>query len=745
MSGIVNISRRVFLKTGALLGGGLIIGCALPSHRPVGEAVPAASPLMLNAFICIAPDDTVTIMVNHSEMGQGVYTSLPMLVNEELEADWAKIRIEAAPVDAVYNHTAYGMQMTGGSSSVWSEYDRLRQMGAAAREMLIAAAAKEWKVEPSICRAEKGLVIHSSGKKLSYGKLAEKAAAMPVPKDVKLKDPSQYMTIGKPMRRLDTAEKVDGSAKFGMDVSLPGMLTAVIARPPVFGAKVKSVKDGKAKAVPGVKAVAQVPSGVAVIAKDFWSAKNGRDALEIVWDEGPLAALSTAGMRKQYADLAKKPGLAAKKEGDADSALAKAAKKLSAEYEVPYLAHATMEPMNCTVDLKRNSCEIWTGTQFQTADRAAAAEVAGLKPEQVQIHTMYLGGGFGRRANPANDFVKEAVHVAKAAKAPVKVIWTREDDTQGGYYRPMWYDRIAAGLDEKGDPVAWRHTIVGQSIIAGTPFESMMVKDGIDNASVEGAADLAYSVPNVLVDLHSPKTGVPVLWWRSVGHSHTAFVVESFIDELAHAAGKDPYEYRKGLLAGHQRHLGVLNLAAEKAGWGKPLFEGRARGIAVHESFGSYICHVAEVSVSQTGDVRVHRVVTAVDCGKYVNPDTIKAQMESGIVFGLSAALQGQITFRDGRVEQSNFHDYPILRLDEMPEVEVHIVESREKSGGIGEPGVPPIAPAVATAVFAATGVRLRNLPMTPEVVKAAMQGEGKVSSKGQGPGLATSQLDPWR
>jgi isoquinoline 1-oxidoreductase beta subunit len=379
-----------------------------------------------------------------------------------------------------------------------------------------------------------------------------------------------------------------------------------------------------------------------------------------------------------------------------------------------------MEPMNCTVDLRKNSCEIWTGTQFQTVDRNAAAAIAGLKPEQVQIHTMFLGGGFGRRANPVSDFVSEAVHVARAAKAPVKTVWTREDDTQGGYYRPMWYDRISAGLDEQGGPVAWKHTIVGQSILAGTPFEKMMVKDGIDGTSIEGAADLPYAVPNVLVDLHSPKTGVPVLWWRSVGHSHTAFVVESFLDELAHAAGKDPYEYRKGLLSGHARHFGVLNLAAEKAGWGAPLSEGRARGIAVHSSFGSFIAQVAEVSVDPAGRIRVHKVVCAVDCGKYVNPEIIRAQMESGIVFGLSAALHGAITFRNGRVEQSNFHDYPLLRLTEMPEVEVHIVESSEKSGGIGEPGVPPIAPAVANAVFVLTGKRLRKLPMTAEVVKAA-------------------------
>ncbi len=722
MNGIVNISRRDFLKAGALLGGGLVLGVSLPSSALPAKQGAKAGIASLNAFVRIGADDTVTIVMNHSEMGQGVYTSLPMLVNEELEADWTKVRLEAAPVDPAYNHTAFGMQMTGGSSSVWSEYDRLRQMGAAAREMLIAAAAKQWKVDPGSCRVENGKVIHSSGKSLTYGKLAKKAAAMPVPKDVKLKDPSRHTIIGKPMRRLDTPEKVNGAAKFGMDVSLPGMLTAVIARPPMFGAMVKSVKEEEAKAVPGVKAVARVPSGMAVIAKDFWSAKRGRELLEISWDEGPFTTLSTEGMRQQYADLAATPGLAAKKEGDIDVALARAAQRISAEYEVPYLAHATMEPMNCTVDLKKDSCEIWTGTQFQTADRKAAAEVAGLKPEQVRIHTMYLGGGFGRRANPANDFVKEAVHVAKAAKAPVKVIWTREDDTRGGYYRPMWYDRMAAGIDEQGNPVAWKHTIVGQSILVGTPFESMMVKDGIDGTSIEGAADLPYAVPNVLVDLHSPKISVPVLWWRSVGHSHTGFVVESFLDELAHAAGKDPYEYRKQLLADHPRHRGVLNLAAEKSGWGRPLPSGRGRGIAVHESFGSYNAQVAEVSVSPKGDIRVHKVVCAADCGKYVNPEIIRAQMESGIVFGLSAALHGAITLKNGRVEQSNFHDYPILRLIEMPEVEVHIVESAEKSGGIGEPGVPPIAPAVANAVFTLTGKRIRKLPMTPEVVMAAIK-----------------------
>ena len=721
MSEVLNISRRDFLKTTALIGGGLVLGISLPLRgslaQPSGEQTAGLTP---NAFVRIGTDDSVTIIVNHSEMGQGVYTSLPMLVAEELGCNWKMVRVEAAPVDAVYNHTAYGMQMTGGSTSVWSEYDRLRMVGAAAREMLIAAAAEIWKVDKRTCRAENGMVVHTGGKKLTFGELADRAAAMPVPKDVKLKDPKHYKIIGKPTHRLDTPIKVNGKAMFGMDVSIPNMLIAVIARPPVFGGKVLSVNANKARALPGVVNVVQVPSGVAVLARGFWQAKQGRDALEIAWDEGQNARLSTAGLREQYANLAKTPGTVAAKKGDADAALAKAEKKLSAEYEVPYLAHATMEPMNCTVDLRSDSCEIWVGTQFQTVDRAAAAAVAGLKPEQVKIHTMYLGGGFGRRANPAADFVTEAVHVAKAAKAPVKVIWTREDDTKGGYYRPMWYDRIAAGIDRKGYPVAWKHTIVGQSIVAGTPFEKAMVKDGIDHTSVEGAADLPYAIPSLSVDLHSPKNGVPVLWWRSVGHSHTAFVVESFIDELAAVARKDPYEYRKKLLAGHSRHLGVLKLAAEKAGWKKPLPKGRGRGIAVHNSFGSYVAQVAEVSVGPKGEVRVHKVVCAVDCGRYVNPDTIRAQMESAIAFGLSATLHSEITLKDGRVEQGNFHDYQILGLNEMPKVEVHIMPSMEKPGGIGEPGVPPVAPAVANAVFNAVGIRLRKLPMTPSYVLEA-------------------------
>jgi len=723
MSKIINISRRDFLKTGALMGGGLVLGFSLPVRIPLAEGAARSSKSFTpNAFIRIGTDNLVTVIVNKSEMGQGVYTALPMLIAEELECDWTKIQVEAAPVDPAYNHTEWGpLQGTGGSSSVRSTWMQFRKAGATARLMLVDAAAATWKVKPSACRAEKGFVIHdATKKKLSYGKLALNAAKMEPPKDVLLKDPKDFKVIGQSMKRLDTPEKVNGKGMFGIDVKVPGMLIAVVARSPVFGGKVKRYNADKARAVPGVRDVIQIDSGVAVIADHFWQARHGLDLLDIQWEEGDMAKLSTQDMRKEYAELARKPGTVAKKKGSAEEAMGKAAKQLEAEYEVPYLAHATMEPLNCLVDVRKESCEIWTGTQFQTADRNAAAKILGLKPEQVKLHTMLLGGGFGRRANPASDFVSEAAHVAKAVRKPVKVIWTREDDMRGGYYRPMWYDRISAGLDGDGKPIAWRHTIVGQSIISGTFFEQAMIKNGIDATSVEGAQDIPYNIPNTFVDLHSPKTGVPVLWWRSVGHSHTAFVVESFIDELAHAAGKDPYEFRKGLLTEHSRHKGVLELAAQKAGWGSPLAEGRARGIAVHESFGSFVAQVAEVSVKPSGEVRVHRVVCAIDCGRFVNPDIVEAQMESGIVFGLTAALHGAITFKDGRVEQSNFHDYPLLRMEQMPRVEVHIMPSKENPQGVGEPGVPPIAPAVANAIFASTGKRIRRLPIRADELKKA-------------------------
>jgi isoquinoline 1-oxidoreductase beta subunit len=725
MKAIANLSRRRFLKTSALAGGGLILGVRIPGLRaPAVAAQAAASTFAPNAFVRIGADESVTIVANHSEMGQGAYTSAAMLVAEELEADWSRVRVEPAPVDPAYNHSIFGIQMTGGSTSTWTEWDRLRRAGAAARQMLIAAAASAWSVDPSSCAAENGQVLHAaSGRKLSFGQLAESASRLAPPQDVPLKDPKDFKLIGKPTKRIDTPEKTNGKAVFGLDVNVPGMLVAVVARAPVFGGKVKSFRAEAARAVPGVRHVVEIERGVAVVADGFWPAKLGREALEIDWDEGPLAALDSGSQLREYEDLARWPGAVARKDGDAVAALAGAARKLEAVYDLPYLAHAMMEPLNCVADVRADSCEVWTGTQFQTVDRDAAARDAGLKPEQVRLHTTLLGGGFGRRAVPDSHFVREAVQISKAVAAPVKVIWTREDDIRGGYYRPRAYHTISAGLDAAGRPVAWQHRIVCQSFIAGTPFEPFIVKDGVDETAVEGAKDLPYRIPNVLVDWQRAPGGVPTLWWRSVGHSHTAFVVETFIDELAHAAGKDPVEFRRGLLVGRARPLRVLETAAEKAGWGKPLPEGRARGIALHQSFGSLLAQVAEVSVSPAGKPRVHRVVCAIDCGPVVNPDTVRAQMEGGIVFGLTAALYGEITFEAGRVRQRNFHDYPMLRMHEMPEIEVHIVPSADSMGGVGEPGVPPIAPAVANAVFAAAGRRIRRLPIRPEDVAAPPAG----------------------
>jgi isoquinoline 1-oxidoreductase subunit beta len=715
------MKRREFLKAGAVLGGGLLISLYIPDFSRATAAASSEKSVALNAFVHIAPDETVTVISNHSEMGQGIYTSLPMLINEELEADWSKIRVEAAPVDAVYNHTVFGIMMTGGSTTTASEYDRFRKMGAMARIMLITAAAQSWNVDPQTCRAEKGYVLHdASGRRTSYGSLAQAASKIEPPKDVPLKDPKDFTVIGKPVRRLDTPSKTNGTAQFGLDVYIPGMLTAVVQRAPVFGGKVVSFDATRAKAIPGVVSVVQVPSGVAVIAKGFWPAKLGREKLDIKWDDGPGAGISTVEMREQFAATSHTPGNVARKVGDPAAALAGAKKTITAEYEVPYLAHAMMEPLNTVVDLHEDHAEVWSGTQFQTGDRAAVAQVAGLKPEQVNLHTTLLGGGFGRRANPASDFVTEAAHVAKAGKAPVKVVWTREDDIRGGWYRPMWYDHFAAGLDASGNPVAWTHTIVGQSIMAGTMFENFGVKNGIDATSVEGAADLIYGIPNLQVDLHSPKNEVPVQWWRSVGHSHTGFSVEAFLDEVAHAGGKDPYELRRALLANQPRMLAVLDLVAQKANWGSPYPAGHARGIATHFSFDSYVAQVAEVSVDSDGTVHVHRIVAAVDCGRVVNPDTVKAQIEGGIVFGLTAALKTEITFDKGRVQQRNFHDYPMVRMFESPEIEVYIVPSSEKPTGVGEPGVPPVAPAVANAIFAATGKRVRRLPIKAEDLRSA-------------------------
>jgi len=714
-----SVSRRDFLKAGAVASTGLVIACFLPIglRRAAAQPANASAPINPNAFIHIAPDNSVTILLKHSEMGQGVWTSIPMVIAEELACDLANVRVEHAPAAPAYAHTAFGMQMTGGSTSTWESFDQLRNAGAMARAMLVSAAAQKWKKPETDCRAEKGFVI-CGDKKASYGELADAAAKLPAPLQVKLKDAKDWTVIGKPTRRLDSKAKVSGTAEFGIDVKRPDMLVAVVARAPVFGAKVKSFDAGKAKALPGVVDVVQVPSGIAVLGKHFWAAKKGRDALVVDWDLGAGAALSTKAMREEYRKLAGTPGAVAKTAGDADAALKAAGKTIDADYEVPFLAHAPMEPLNCTVEfhpdkLASDGCDIYTGTQFQTPDQAAAAGILGIKPEQVRIHTTFLGGGFGRRANPHSDFVTEAVHVAKASGKTVKVVWTREDDIHGGYYRPMWLSRMRAALGKDGKPVAWKNTIVGQSIIAGTPFAAMMIKDGVDVTSVEGAADAPYldAIAAHRVELHSPTSPITVLWWRSVGHSNTGFVVESFIDELAHAANKDPLEYRRMLLPPASRERRALDLAAEKFGWGNKLAKGHAAGIAVHQSFGSYVAQVAEVSVVDKS-IKVHRVVCAIDCGPVVNPLTVEAQMQSGIVYGLSAALRGEITFKDGRVEQSNFHDYPALRMSEMPVVEVHIVPSTDRMGGCGEPGTPLIAPAVANAVFAATGKRLRKLPL---------------------------------
>jgi isoquinoline 1-oxidoreductase subunit beta len=723
------IKRRDFLKTTATLGGGLLISAYIPQWDKIKAATLPGVPALAdathrfapNAFVRIGTDESIAVIANHSEMGQGVYTSLPMMLAEDLECDWSKVHVEPAPVDAAYNHSVYGIQMTGGSTTTTSEYERFRKMGAMARLMLIAAAAQSWNVDPRTCRAQKGYVMHAaSGKRASFGSLAELASKQTPPTDIPLKDPKDFTLIGKPIHRLDTPSKADGTAQFGLDVYVPGMLTAVVARAPVLGGKVASCNADKAKAVPGVINVLQVPSGVAVLATGFWPAKLGREKLDITWDDGPGRDLSSVTMREEYAKTSRTPGIIARKVGDPAGALAGAAKKVTAEYEVPYLAHAMMEPLNTVVDLSENHCEIWTGTQFQTGDRAAAAKIAGLKPEQVEIHTTLLGGGFGRRANPASDFVTEAVEVAKVAKAPVKVVWTREDDIRGGWYRPMWYDHFEAGLDAQGNPVAWTHTIVGQSIMTGTMFESFGVKNGVDSASVEGAADILYGIPNVQVDLHSPKNTVPVQWWRSVGHSHTGFSVEAFLDEVAHAGGKDPYQLRRALLAGQPRMLAVLDLAAQKANWGSPLPPGRARGIAGHFSFDSYVAQVAEVSIEKDGTPKVHKIVAAVDCGRVVNPDTVQAQIEGGIIFGLTAALKTEITLDNGRVQQSNFHNYPMVRMFESPEIEVHIIDSTEKPTGVGEPGVPPVAPAVANAILALTGKPVRRLPIKAEDLRSA-------------------------
>jgi isoquinoline 1-oxidoreductase subunit beta len=695
------VNRRSFLQVSSGAAGGLMLGFYLPVR---GAAQTNAAPSKLNAFVRIGSDDSVTLMIHKSEMGQGTVTSLSQLLAEELGCDWKKIRTEFPGVEPAY--AGGGMMGAYGSLSIRTSWQPLRQAGAAAREMLLQAAAQKWSVDKSQCRAENSAVVNTaSNARLSYGSLADAAAKLPGPTGVKLKDAKDFKLIGTSPRRLDTPSKVNGTATFGLDVKRPGMLYASLERCPVFGGKVASFDGTKAKAVPGVKQVVQISNGVAVIADNTWSAMEGRKALTVMWDEGPRANTSTDSLRKMFAELSTKPGANARKVGDADAALASAAKKIEAVYEAPYLSHAPMEPLNAVAHVRPDGCDVWAGTQIQSVARMTAAQITGLPQEKVEIHTQYLGGGFGRRGGA--DFIGEAVEIAKAVSGtPVKLTWTREDDIQHDNYRPASYVKFAAGLDAQGMPTAITASVVCPSFGG--------IQNGVDSTSVEGIRDIAYNIPNFSVNYNPPDAGIPVSYWRSVGFSQNTFFMESFIDELAAATGKDPVEFRRRLLGTdprNARYLAVLNLAAEKAGWGKPLPAGRFRGVGIVNNIGSFNAQVAEVSVTQ-GKVKVHRVVAAVDCGQVINPAIVAQQIESGIAYGLSTALKIGITLNRGRVVQTNFNSYDPLRIDEMPVVEVHIVPSTAAPGGIGEASTPSVIPAVTNAVFAATGKRARMLPM---------------------------------
>ena len=704
------IDRRKFLKTGLAGATGLIIGFYLPGRHEVLMA--DAAPADLNAFIHISPENTVTILVARSEMGQGVATSLPMLVAEELECDWREIRFEFAPAARVYFNPHMHSQGTGGSTSINSSWEPLRMAGATAREMLIAAAAQKWGVDASGCRAQAGEVVHAATKRrATYGSLAEAAAKLPVPDEVKLKDYAEFQVIGKPFKRLDVHEKVDGRARFGIDSRRPGMYHAVVLRCPVFGGKAAKVNASKAKSVRGVKDVFPISSGIAVVADNTWNAMEGRRALDVEWDEGPNAAVTTAAIFERFSQALEKPGVPAKTVGDAASSFSRAVKKVEAEYRAPYEAHATMEPMNCTADVREDGAELWVPTQFQTSSQAVAARIAGVRPEQVKVHTTFLGGGFGRRGE--TDFVMEACEVSKAMKAPAQVTWSRDDDTQHDFYRPAALIRLSAGLDASGKPVSFAAHIACDSVFRWALPSA--VQNGMDRTSVDGFSDIPYDIPNILVDYQLVPGPVPLGFWRSVGCSQNGFFRECFIDELAVAAGKDPYEFRRDLLRHSPRDLGVLDMAADKAGWGKPLPHGRYRGIAVVKGFDTYVAEVAELSLDADRNIKVHRVVAAVDLGQPVNPAIIEQQVHSGIVYGLSQTLKGEITIDKGRVEQANFDTFEVLRMTEMPHVDVYITTShRTPPTGMGEPAVPPIAPAVFNAIYAATGKRLRRIPYRP-------------------------------
>ena len=702
MKSLQNPSRRDFLKTGAVVSGGLVIGVTLPE----AFAKTAVTTSMPNAWVKIGSDNRVTILSARSEMGQGVYTSMPTLVAEELEVDLRNIHVEIAPPAEVYINTMLGGQITGGSTSVREAYDKLRIAGAQARMMLVDAAAQKWGVNAADCSARDGIVHGPKGQRATYGRLAEAASKLTPPKDVKLKDPKDFRYVGKRVKRLDTPAKVTGKAEFGIDVKLPGMLYASLAQCPVLGGKPASFDAAKARAMPGVKHVVQITDGVAVVAGSWWQAKQARDALDIKWDEGAGKALSSESIAAALRAAAAQPGAVIKRQGDVEAGMKGAAKTVEANYELPFLSHAPLEPMNFTADVRKDSALLVGPIQFQQLAEGMAAAITGFKPAQITVKTTFLGGGFGRRIDL--DYMAQAVEISKAVGSPVKLVWTREDDMTHDFYRPTSIHQMAGALDGAGKPTALKLHLTSPSVTARLfpPF----VKDGIDPFMTE-AAVVPYDIPNQLADVVIHDTGVRVGYWRSVSHALNSFANESFIDEMALAAGKDPYEFRRALLEKQPRFRHVLELAAQNSGWGKPLPKGRARGIALMEGYETYMALVAEVSAP--GDkIRVHRVTAVVDLGGMVNPNIVEQQIESSITYGLSAVLYGEITLKDGRVQQTNFHDYPVVRMNEAPRIDMHLVKSDEKPGGIGEPATALIGPAVANAVFAATGVRLRKLPL---------------------------------
>jgi isoquinoline 1-oxidoreductase subunit beta len=710
------LSRRAFLQAGAAAGGGLMLSLRLPLANGEAEAADAFAP---NVFIRIERDGQIVLTMPYVEMGQGTYTSIPMLIAEELEIDLKQVRLEHAPPNAkLYgNPLLAGEQATGNSNAVRAAWQPLREAGATARVMLVSAAARRWNVNPASCRAQSGEVLHApSGRRARYGELAADAARLPVPEKVALKRPRDFKLIGTPAKRLDAPAKVNGTATYGIDVRPPGVKIATLAQAPVFGGRVKRVDDTAAKAVKGVRQIVRLDDAVAVVADHMGAARKGLAALKIEWDDGPHAGLNTDAIVAELEQASLRPGAVAEDTGNVDEAMASAVTRVDAIYQVPFLAHATMEPMNCTVHLRKDGCEVWLGSQVMARAQAAVAKATDLPLDKIVVHNHLIGGGFGRRLE--TDYVTRAVEIAKHVDGPVKVVWTREEDIQHDMYRPYWLDRLSAGLDAKGMPVAWNHRYAGSSVVAR--WAPPWFNKGLDPDTTEGAIDLWYGLPNTHVEyVRVEPKGIPTAFWRSVGPSHNIFVTEGFMDELAAAAKQDPLAYRLALLDKTPRAKAALALAAEKAGWGQPLPQRVGRGVSLQFAFASYMAHVAEVEVAKDGSVRVRRVVCAVDCGTVVNPDTVRAQIQSGINFGITAALYGKITVKNGRVEQSNFDSYQILRMNEAPVIEVHIVQSSEAPGGIGEAGTSCISAAVVNAIFAATDKRLRKLPVDTAALKA--------------------------